>query len=232
MKITWFGHSAFRLDFGNKVVLIDPFLSGNPAFNGHKADAVRGTTHILVTHGHSDHYGDTVAIAVETGATVATNADLASWFAAKGVKRLEPMNTGGSIDTDGFKVTLVRADHSAGTMENGVSQALGNANGIIVTAKDEPIVYHLGDTDIFSDMALISEIYNPDIAFVPIGDRFTMSAQTAALAVKRFLKTPHVIPCHYATFPLLAQSADPFVKALAGEKTKVVVPDRNTASSF
>ncbi|MFT0891137.1 metal-dependent hydrolase [Pseudochelatococcus sp. G4_1912] len=232
MKITWFGHSTFRLDFSDKVILIDPYFTGNPAFKGDMMEAVRGTTHILVTHGHSDHYGDTITIAKDTNAVVATNADLASWFSTKGVNRLEPMNTGGSIDAGGFSVTLVRADHSAATIEDGVSQALGNANGIIVKADGEPTVYHLGDTDIFSDMALISEIHQPDIAFVPIGDRFTMGAETAALAVKRFLKTKHVIPCHYATFPLLAQSADPFVAALAGEPTKVIVPAKNTAVVF
>lgn len=225
--ITWFGHSAFRLDFGDKVVLIDPYLTGNPAFTGDLREAVRGTTHILVTHGHGDHYGDTVAIAKETGATVATNADLATWFSTKGVERLEPMNTGGSVDLGGFSVTLVRADHSAATIEDGVSQALGNANGIIVKANGEPTVYHLGDTDIFSDMALIAEIHKPDIAFVPIGDRFTMGAETAALAVRRFLKTERVIPIHYATFPLLAPNADGFVAALDGGPTQVIVPDKN-----
>ncbi|MGI6245249.1 MAG: metal-dependent hydrolase [Pseudochelatococcus sp.] len=229
MKITWFGHSAFRLDFSDKVVLIDPYLTGNPAFTGDKAEAVRGVTHILVTHGHGDHYGDTVAIAAETGATVATNADLASWFAHKGVKRLEPMNTGGSIDAGGFSVTLVRADHSAAAIEDGMSQALGNANGIVVKAAGEPTVYHLGDTDIFSDMALIAEIHAPDIAFVPIGDRFTMGAQTASLAVRRFLKTERVVPIHYATFPLLAPNAEHFVAALDGAPTQVIVPEKNSA---
>lgn len=229
MKITWFGHSAFRLDFGDKVVLMDPYLSDNPAFTGNQKDAVRGVTHILVTHGHSDHYGDAVTIAKETGATVATNADLAAWFASKGVERIERMNTGGSIDAGGFSVTLVRADHSAATIENGVSQALGNANGIIVKAPGEPTVYHLGDTDIFSDLALIAEIHKPDIAFVPIGDRFTMGAETAALAVRRFLKTDRVIPSHYATFSLLAPNADKFVAAMDGETTKVIVPQKNEA---
>ncbi|MGV6871205.1 metal-dependent hydrolase [Pseudochelatococcus sp. B33] len=229
MKITWFGHSAFRLDFGDKVVLIDPYLSGNPAFTGDRVEAVRGVTHILVTHGHGDHFGDTVAIAKETGATVATNADLSAWFASKGVGRIEPMNTGGTIDAGGFSVTLVRADHSAATIEDGVSQALGSANGIIVKANGEPTVYHLGDTDIFSDLALIAEIHKPDIAFIPIGDRFTMGADTAALAVRRFLKTERVIPIHYATFPLLAPNADKFVAALDGDPTQVIVPEKNTA---
>lgn len=228
-KITWFGHSAFRLDFGDKVVLIDPYLTGNPAFTGDRAEAVRGVTHILVTHGHSDHYGDTIDIARETGAVVATNADLSTWFASRDVQRIEPMNTGGTIDAGGFSVTLVRADHSAATLENGVSQALGNANGIIVKAPGEPTVYHLGDTDIFSDLALIAEIHKPDIAFVPIGDRFTMGADTAALAVRRFLRTERVIPIHYATFPLLAPNADRFVAALDGEPTQVIVPEKNTA---
>lgn len=229
MKITWFGHSAFRLDFGSRAILIDPYLSQNPAFTGNRREAVEGVTHILVTHGHGDHFGDTVEIALETGAVVATNADLCGWFASHGLSRLEPMNTGGTIDAGGFSVSLVRADHSAASVENGVSQALGNANGIIVRANDEPTVYHLGDTDIFSDMALIGEIYKPDIAFVPIGDRFTMGADTAALAVKRFLKTKQIIPCHYATFPLLDSTPDKFIANLAGEPSEVLVPEKNIA---
>lgn len=232
MKITWFGHSAFRLAFGDKVVLIDPYLTGNPAFTGDRREAVRGVTHILVTHGHSDHYGDTVAIAKETGAVVATNYDLGVWFGSQGVERIDPMNTGGTIDAGGFSVSLVRADHSAAAVENGIAQAVGSANGIIVKADGEPTVYHLGDTDIFSDLALLAEIHKPDIAFVPIGDRFTMGADTAALAVKRFLKTGRVIPTHYATFPLLAPNADAFVAALEGEPTQVIVPEKNTAVSL
>jgi len=229
MKITWFGHSAFRLDFADKIVLIDPFLSGNPAFSGDVAAATRGTTHILVTHGHGDHVGDTLAIAKETGAVVASNYDLLMWLASQGLETFSPMNTGGTVDLGGFKVSLVRADHSAGLVEAGVGFPLGSANGFVVTAPGEPVVYHMGDTDIFGDMALIAEIYQPRVGLVPIGDRFTMGARTAALACRRFFAFDTVIPCHYATFGLLDATADAFVREMEGAKARVLVPEKGQA---
>ncbi len=111
-------------------------------------------------------------------------------------------------------------------MQDGVSVYLGNPCGVIVAAQDEPAVYHLGDTDIFSDMALIAEIHQPKIAFVPIGDRFTMSPKTAALAVNKFLKVETVVPCHYGSFPIIEPNADKFVAAMKGSATKVVVPEK------
>ncbi len=229
MKITWFGHSAFRLDFADKVVLIDPFLTGNPTFQGDLAAATAGVTHILVTHGHGDHVGDTLQIAKDTGALVVTNYDLLMWLASQGLQNFSPMNTGGTIDAGGFAVTMVRADHSAAMIEAGVTVPLGNANGLIVKAPGEPVVYAMGDTDIFGDMALIAELHQPQIGLVPVGDRFTMGAKTAALACRRFFTFSTVIPCHYATFGLLAPSADDFVREMAGSGTKVVVPERGVA---
>jgi L-ascorbate metabolism protein UlaG (beta-lactamase superfamily) len=229
MQITWFGHSAFRLDFAGKAVLIDPFFTGNPSFTADRAAAIAGVTHILVTHGHGDHVGDTVAIAGETGATVVSNYDLLMWLASQGLKTFSPMNTGGTVDCGGFTVSMVRADHSGGMVEAGVTFPLGSANGLIVKAPGEPIVYHMGDTDIFGDMALIAEIHEPKVGLVPVGDRFTMGAKTAALACRRFFKFDTVIPCHYATFGLLDATADGFVAAMQGSGTKVVVPEKGKA---
>jgi len=121
MRITWFGHSAFRFDFSDKVVLIDPFFTGNPAFDGDRAKAVDGVTHIIITHGHGDHIGDAVEISKASGAKVITNYDLCMWLASKGLENFDPMNTGGTTDQGGFTVTLVRADHSAGLVEAGVT---------------------------------------------------------------------------------------------------------------
>jgi L-ascorbate metabolism protein UlaG (beta-lactamase superfamily) len=229
MQITWYGHSAFRLDFAGQAVLIDPFFTGNPAFVSDKAAAIKGVSHIVLTHGHSDHVGDALDIAKSNGATVTTSYDLGMWLVSKGLEKLNPMNTGGTTDLGAFTVTLVRADHSSGDMVNGTSVYLGNPNGAIIKAKGEPTVYHLGDTDIFSDMALIAEIHQPKIAFVPIGDRFTMSPTTAAMAVKRFLKVETVVPCHYGSFPIIEPSADKFVAAMKGETTKVIVPEKGKA---
>jgi L-ascorbate metabolism protein UlaG (beta-lactamase superfamily) len=226
MKITWFGHSAFRLDFADKAVLIDPFFTGNPAFQGDRDKLVQGATHILITHGHSDHVGDTLEIAANTGAKVVTNFDLCMWLASKGLQAFDPMNTGGTTDQGGFTVTLVRADHSAGMSEAGVTVPLGSPNGIIVKAPGQPTVYHMGDTDVFGDMGLIAELHRPDVAMVPIGDRFTMGPETAAFAVKRFFKLAAVIPCHYGSFPIIEPNADRFVAAMDGSGTQVVVPQK------
>jgi L-ascorbate metabolism protein UlaG (beta-lactamase superfamily) len=229
MKITWFGHSAFRLDFADRAVLIDPFFTGNPAFQGDRDKLVQGTTHILITHGHSDHVGDTLEIAANTGAKVVTNFDLCMWLASKGLQSFDPMNTGGTTDQGGFTVTLVRADHSAGMSEAGVTVPLGNPNGIIVKAPGQPTVYHMGDTDVFGDMGLIAELHRPDVAMVPIGDRFTMGPETAAFAVKRFFKLAAAIPCHYGSFPIIEPTADRFVAAMEGSGTQVVVPHKGMA---
>jgi L-ascorbate metabolism protein UlaG (beta-lactamase superfamily) len=226
MKITWFGHSNFRLDFADKVVLIDPFFTGNPSFEGERSRATAGATHILISHGHGDHIGDAVEISLETGAKVVTNYDLCMYLASKGLQNFDPMNTGGTTDQGGFSVTLVRADHSAALVEAGVGFPLGSANGLIVRAPGEPTVYHMGDTDVFGDMALIAELYAPDVIMAPIGDRFTMGAATAAFAVRRFFKPRAVIPCHYGTFPIIAPDADAFVAAMEGSGIQVVVPHK------
>ena len=225
MQIVWYGHSTFKLMFDGKTVLIDPFFTGNPAFAGDAEKAWAGTTHILVTHGHSDHVGDAVAISKATGAPVATNYDLCLWMASKGLEKFDPMNTGGTVDMGGFTVTLVRADHSSSVFEDGHGTDLGSANGLIIKAKGQPTVYAMGDTDIFSDMALLNEIHQPDVLLVPIGDRFTMGPEVAAMAVTRYFKPKAVIPCHYATFPLLVPDADRFVAALGG-KVQAVVPQK------
>ena len=229
MQITWYGHSAFRLDFGGTAVLIDPFFTGNPAFVSDKAAAAKDVKQIVLTHGHGDHVGDALEIAKQNGATVTTNYDLCMWLGSKGLQKMNPMNTGGTTDLGAFTVTMVRADHSSGDIADGMPIYLGNPCGVIIKAKGEPTVWHLGDTDIFSDMALIAEIHQPKIAIVPIGDRFTMSPVTAALAVKRFIKAETVIPSHYGSFPIIEPNADRFVAEMKGQATKVIVPEKGKA---
>ena len=137
------------------------------------------------------------------------------------------MNTGGTTDQGGFTVTLVRADHSAGLVEMDVNFPLGSANGVIVKAPGEPTVYHMGDTDIFGDMALIAEIHQPDVVIVPIGDRFTMGPEVAALAVQRYLQAPRPrSPAITAPSRSIVPNADRFVAALDGKGIQVVVPHK------
>ena len=226
MKITWLGHAAFRLDTAKARILIDPFFTGNPSFAGLDAkEAAQGVTHILLTHGHGDHVGDTVALARETGAVVLANADLASWLGFKGLTNLQPGNTGGTIGFDSFSVTFTNALHSSAMQtEDGISHSLGNANGLMLHIEDEPSLLHMGDTDIFSDMGLINELHTPDIGIVPIGDRFTMGGAVAALACQRYFSFKTAIPCHYGTFPIIDQTPDKFVAGLEGSRTSVATP--------
>lgn len=235
MKITWLGHAAFRVEVPDAVILIDPFLTGNPGAAGLDLKAaVKGVTHIALTHGHGDHVGDTARIADETGAKVIANADLSEWLGHKGVKNLDPGNTGGTVFQDAFTVTFVNALHSsAAVTEDGVSHSLGSANGLVFHFEEAPTLYHMGDTDIFSDMALIDELHRPEIGLVPVGDRFTMGGAVAALACQRYFKFNTVLPCHYGSFPIIEKTADKFVAAMEDVKsTRVIVAKAGTEHSF
>ena len=181
MNLIWLGHSAFRIETGGSVILIDPFLSGNPKFTGDVAQTSAGATHIVLTHGHDDHVGDTGAIAKATGAQVISNFEICMYLAGQGIDNINPGNTGGTIDCGAFAVSFTQALHSSGTIVNGHYIYLGNPMGIVVAPKADPSLYHMGDTDIFSDMALIAELHRPQIGLVPVGDRFTMGAKAAAL---------------------------------------------------
>lgn len=226
MKITWFGHSCFRIELGASRILIDPFLTGNPTFEKAgipEINAIDGVTHVALTHGHEDHLGDSVKICKETGATLLAVHELATYLAGHGVDKIDPGNTGGLLPHDDFDLTFVQALHSASNMVDGRPVYLGNPCGVVIAAKGGKTLYHMGDTDIFSDMALINELHEPQIGIVPIGDRYTMGAKSAALACKRFFDFDTVIPCHYGTFPVIDQTADKFVAAMGDDE--VLVPE-------
>ena len=223
MKITWYGHSCFKLDMGKSILLIDPFLKGNPTFAASGVawdDAVKGVTHVALTHGHDDHVGDAGEICQKTGATLFANYELAMFVKGKGAEKIEPMNTGGTVCSADFSVTLTDALHSSSS-NSGVY--LGNPNGLVITPASGPVVYAMGDTDVFPGMALIDELHKPSVGLVPIGDRFTMGARSAALACRKFFTFKTVLPCHYGTFPgMLDANAERFVAEMKGHN--VVVP--------
>jgi len=221
MKIVWYGHSCFRLETGSSAILIDPFLNGNPTFEKSGIawdEATKDITHVALTHGHSDHVGDAAEICKKRGATVFANFELAMFVKGKGAERIEPMNTGGTVAAADFEITLVNALHSSSQ-----DVYLGNPNGIIVRPKEGKTLYHMGDTEMFGGMALIAEFHKPDIGIVPIGDRFTMGARSAAFVCRKFFAFELVLPCHYGTFPgMLDADADKFVAEMGGKN--VVVP--------
>ena len=222
MKMTWLGHSGFRLDTGGKVLLIDPFMTGNPKFQGSAELASEGCTHIILTHGHDDHVGDTVEIAKRTGAMVFAVFELAMYLNGKGVENINPGNPGGTIADSGFDVTFTKAFHSSSTIVDGTPIYLGNPCGIILRTEGKTL-YHMGDTEIFGDMALVQEVFQPEIGCVPIGDRFTMGAKQAAMACKKYFKFKTIIPIHYGTFPIIDPDASKFLAEMEGQN--VVVPE-------
>lgn len=226
MKLTWYGHSAFKVDIAGASILIDPFLTGNPVCPPDiSAEQVgEGVTHVLLTHGHDDHIGDSIEILKKTGAQLTANFEICMWANGKGVDNINPMNSGGLVDVGPFKVGMTQALHSSSSQtEGGIAVYLGNPHGLIVEAPDEPVLYHMGDTDVFSDMALVNELYGPKIGIVPVGDRFTMGARSAALACTRFFDFDAIVPCHYGTFPILDQSPDAFISAMGDDASKVKV---------
>jgi L-ascorbate metabolism protein UlaG (beta-lactamase superfamily) len=223
MNVIWLGHSCFRIETGKSIILIDPFLKGNPTFtaSGMPWDrATEGVTHVALTHGHDDHVGDAGEICKLRGAKLLATYELALYVKGQGAENVEPMNTGGTVYESDFDLTLVNALHSSSNSAKGIY--LGNPNGIVVTPKAGPVVYHMGDTDMFAGMGLIAQFHKPDIGIVPIGDRFTMGAKAAAFACKTFFQFKTIIPCHFGTFPgMLAPNADAFVAAMAGHQVKV-----------
>lgn len=226
VAITWLGHSTFHITLASgEVILIDPWLEGNPKHP--KGFTIDRVDLLLVTHGHSDHIADAVAVAKKFKPAVVANYEIGSWLGSKGVENLSPMNKGGTQKIGiggGSKVTMTHAQHSSGIEDNGRMIYAGEPAGFVVGLSDGRSFYHAGDTCGFSDMQLIHELYQPELAMLPIGDHFTMGPREAALACK-FLKPKTVVPMHYGTFPLLTGTPEA-LKELLGEmpELEVVVP--------
>ena len=202
--------------------MVDPFLSGNPVFDGDPLEAAVGCTHVALTHGHADHVGDAADICKETGAMLISNYEIYLWLNRQGVENCNPVQQGGTVDCGQFRTTLTMANHSSSFDVDGQIIYLGNPGGLVFEAEGEPTVYHMGDTNMFGDMALIEEFHQPKVGIVPIGDRFTMGGKQAAVACRRYFNFETIIPCHFGTFPIIDQSPDLFRSEMGDDAGKVV----------
>jgi L-ascorbate metabolism protein UlaG (beta-lactamase superfamily) len=202
MKIHYLGHAAFELRHDATTLLIDPFLTGNPSAVA-SADDLEATV-IALTHGHGDHYGDTVPIAKRTGATVVAITEIAGELSDAGVEDVRDPNLGGTVDFDWGSIKLVPAWHTSTTPSGTVSPPAG-----LIIRLGGKTIYHLGDTALFGDLELIGRRHPVDVALVPIGGHYTMDREDAVEAV-RLIRPRQVIPCHYGTFPAIATDVGAF----------------------
>lgn len=217
--ITWLGHGTFELILdGGQTIVIDPWVDGNPSFPAGR-DFSRIDT-MLVTHGHFDHIHGAVSLAKRFHPQVISNFEICSWLESKGVENTSAMNKGGTQQAGAMKVTMTDAKHSSGILDEGKFVYGGEPAGFVLHLPDGRRAYFAGDTAVFGDMALIAELYQPELAFLPIGDHFTMGPQQAALAA-RLLKVRTIIPMHYGTFPVLAGTPAELASLLAGSGIRV-----------
>ncbi len=223
IKLTWLGHAAFRIDTpGGKTILVDPWVMGNPMCpESHKKFDKLDV--MLCTHGHFDHIGDAVAIAKQHNPTVVGIFELCAWMEKKGVKQTSPMNKGGTQKVGDVRVTMVHAVHSCGIQDGDQIVYGGEACGYVMEFENGVKIYHAGDTAVFGDMAIIHELYGPELTMLPIGDHFTMSPREAAHAC-RLLKPKTVIPMHFGTFPLLTGTPAELKKLVKGVEVVEMKP--------
>ncbi|TCP62945.1 L-ascorbate metabolism protein UlaG (beta-lactamase superfamily) [Rhodovulum bhavnagarense] len=223
MKITWLGHSGFRIEIGGQVLLVDPWLSGNPIFpEARRAEAISGATHVLVSHGHGDHVADAVAIARELAIPAVGIYDLMTWWQQKEAIDVIGFNKGGTVHLGDVAVTLVNAVHSSSVPGPDGPVYTGGEAGFMISGEGHTI-YVTGDTDVMADMEIFNDLHAPDIGILCAGGHFTMDMRRAAYAARTFFDFKTVIPCHYRTFPLLEQSAQELKDALAG--VEVIEPE-------
>jgi L-ascorbate metabolism protein UlaG (beta-lactamase superfamily) len=215
IEITWLGHATvqLRLESG-EVLVLDPWTDGNPAYpSNHRFDRIDG---MFISHGHFDHIHDAVPLAKKFSPKVVAIFETAKWLESKGVKNTSPMNKGGSQMVGPVKATMVHAVHSCGILDGDQIIYGGEAAGYVLRLPDARCIYFAGDTNVFTDMELIRELYKPELAFLPIGDLFTMSPKEASMAAK-LLNVQRIIPMHFGTFPALTGTPDQLAQLLLGD---------------
>src|ERR1700721_1055763 len=223
VKVTWLGHATFRIETPSaKTVLLDAWVMGNPMCPASEKN-VKHVDVMLVTHGHGDHIGDAVEIAKKHKPRGVGIPEMCGWLEKKGVVNLLPMNKGGTQAVDDIKVTMVHADHSCGIQDGDDFVYGGEACGYVVEFSNGLKIYHAGDTNVFGDMAIIRELYAPDIAMIPIGDHYTMSPREAAYACI-LLKAKTVIPMHFGTFPMRTGRPGDLQKLVPGTEIAEMKP--------
>lgn len=217
-KITWLGHGTVQFQFDSgEVLVLDPWLE-NPKYpKGHTFSRVDA---IAVSHGHFDHIHDVIPLAKKHSPKVVAIFETANWLESKGVGPTVGINKGGTLDLGFVKLTMTHAVHSCGILDDGKIIYGGEAAGYVLTQPDGRRMYAAGDTNVFSDMALIQELYAPELAFLPIGDHFTMGPHEAAKAV-RLLKPKKVVPLHFGTFPVLTGTPEALAEKVKGEPSEI-----------
>jgi L-ascorbate metabolism protein UlaG (beta-lactamase superfamily) len=228
-ELTWLGHASFRIDTpGGKRVYVDPFLNGNPSCPESELEPERCDL-ILLTHGHDDHVGDTVAIHQRLGCPVVAPVELRGWLSGQGVEENwgHAPNKGGTLAIAGVKATLTDANHSSSTSDGTYA---GEPTGIVLGLEDGFKIYFAGDTNVFGDMSLIGRIYSPDVAVLPVGDHYTMGPREAAVAIE-LLGVVRVVPCHYGTFPLLTGTPEA-LRELAPPGVEILAVDLGETIAF
>lgn len=223
MNIIWLGHSGFRIEIAGQVLLVDPWMTGNPVFPAERRDeAIGGATHILLTHAHGDHSTDVLPVARELGIPVVGQYDVMShWAETEGVETVG-FNKGGTVKLGDVALTMVNAVHSSGFGAPDGPSYGGTECGFMIAAEGRTI-YVSGDTDVMADMGVLADLHAPDIGILAAGGHFTMDMRRAAYAAKKFFDFKTVIPCHYRTFPILEQSAEALAAALPG--VEVIEPE-------
>ncbi len=219
MEITWLGHGTFQLRLASgQVILMDAWTEGNPAYpQGYEITRIDT---MCITHGHFDHIHDAVPLAKKFSPEVAGIYETCTWLESKGVEKTQPMNKGGSQKLGDVTLTMTHAVHSCGILDEGKIIYGGEAAGYVLRLPDGRSVYFAGDTNVFMDMQLIEQLYRPELAFLPIGDLFTMSPREAAVACK-LLRPKKVIPMHFGTFPPLTGRPADLAQLVSGSGTEV-----------